>query len=864
MRRTSVRLLSRGAGAGVTAYAVGLGLSWVGGAVARELPKAMSAPVRELPPGLAGAVASQAGAMGVPLRWRTEAIGFSGTVRPLALLSSHGFAPLVVGLLPVMVAAVAAGVSARQAGGRWRTSIALAWAALTYGALCAAAAAVVEPSGMFAVRPEVGPSFLLGFGWTIVAGALALVVGRMLRSPATRVASVVRRRFGGRRGLALGAAGVVGVMVASAGVADAAPTPPPSPSGKGTFERAGVPGALDRLRSESGKSFTVVRDKQRGTPSMLAVNSPAAGGDVPKWMRANAAVFGVADPAAQLKPIRTDDNDKGRFQHFQQVIGGVSVRDAQVNVALSNDRSKVVAVGNGMRPDIAVPPTTPTVPAGTATATAVKQVRGGKAVGRPELQIYAPDPVAGRASVPGTLVWSVRVLGGAGAWDYLVDARRPGTVVTREQKSSDALYRQIWDEELDSEDHSINTNLRRKEGQAPTGEKELDDLYDYTGHAYDFYQHYFDRDGYDGHGALMMARLAKYSMEKPNAFWDGVKTVYAPGTVKDDIVVHEWTHAVTDSTSKLKYLNQSGALNEAFSDIMAVAERHLTGGDPDDWEIGAHTSISETPLRDMRNPTKWGSAGRSAQYGSTCMDNGGVHYNSGIINHAYYYATQKMSDWTATAVFYHAFTELLTANSQIKDAMVATVQMARTLYGNNSADAVQNAWWNVDVSADWEPPADPDCKKGGCFAHVAMSMDPKYKDDIDDLQIEMTWLRDNLLAPSYKGAQIEDAFYAVSPAMSFLTEADPALASKTAELSNLVRTLTLFHRTGWGAVQVPANFSDRLNSVARDYETAAIAADQPGVAERLKQEVGKVDLTPMNGKTIDDAMAYLKTALPPR
>ncbi|WP_051466904.1 M4 family metallopeptidase [Actinomadura oligospora] len=868
MRRTSVRLLSRGAGAGVTAYAVGLALAWVGGAVVRLLPGTLSAPVRELPSGLAGPVAMVAGAMGVPLHWRTEAIGFSGTVRPLSLVSSHGFAPLVVALLPVMAAAVAAGVSARRAGGRWRALVALVFAALSYGALCAGAAAVVEPSGMFAVRPEVGPSFLLGFGWTVVAGILALAVGRALRSPATWVARGLRRRFDKRRGLALGAAGVVGVLVASAGVADAAPTPPPGSGkpGKGTFERAGVPGALDRLRTESGKSFKVVRDEQRGTPSMLAVNSPVGGG-VPKWMRANAAVFGVADPMAQLKPIRTDDTDNGRFQHYQQVIGGVPVRGARVNVALSKDKTKVTTVANGMRPDIAAPPTSPTVPAGKAKATAARQVRGAKAMGRPELQIYAPDPVAGRASTSGTLVWSVRIAAGSRIWDYLVDARRPGTVVTRIQRSAEALDREVYEEVLDSADHDIDLVLRRKEGDGPSGDDEVDHLYDRNGATYDFFKDRFGRDSFDGHGAKMVSAVATHSMDgEDNAYWspDDQRTNFSPGMSTQDIVVHEWTHAVTSYTSDLEYRFQSGALNESFSDIMAISQRRLSGGDRLNWSIGygAKSGI----LRNMQFPENYGQPARASDYGPLCEneDHGGVHHNSGIPNRAFYNTVQYIGDDPASRVFYTAFTQLLTPGSGFKDAMLATVQAATDISPNLTA-STQLAWKQVGITADWvAPPTDPDCVTGGCFVHAAMAMDPKYADDIPDLKIEMTWLRDNLLQPSAPGTRIENAFYALSPAMSYLTQADPTLAAKTAELGNLVRTLTLFHRTGWGAVKVPTDFSDRLNGIVRDYQAAATAAGQTGVSDRLGKEVGAVDLTPMNGRTIDDAMAYLKTALPPR
>ena len=38
-----------------------------------------------------------------------------------------------------------------------------------------------------------------------------------------------------------------------------------------------------------------------------------------------------------------------------------------------------------------------------------------------------------------------------------------------------------------------------------------------------------------------------------------------------DVVAHEWTHGVTDFSSELIYRDESGALNEAFSDIMGAA-----------------------------------------------------------------------------------------------------------------------------------------------------------------------------------------------------------------------------------------------------------------------------------------------------
>ena len=53
----------------------------------------------------------------------------------------------------------------------------------------------------------------------------------------------------------------------------------------------------------------------------------------------------------------------------------------------------------------------------------------------------------------------------------------------------------------------------------------------------------------------------------PNAYWDGQATKYCNGVTSDDVVAHEWTHAVTELTSDLIYQWQPGALNEAYSDI---------------------------------------------------------------------------------------------------------------------------------------------------------------------------------------------------------------------------------------------------------------------------------------------------------
>jgi hypothetical protein len=63
-----------------------------------------------------------------------------------------------------------------------------------------------------------------------------------------------------------------------------------------------------------------------------------------------------------------------------------------------------------------------------------------------------------------------------------------------------------------------------------------------------------------------------------NAYWDGERAVFGTGMVDDDIVAHEWSHAYTEYTSGLHYFYQSGAINEAMSDIFGETVDILNTG----------------------------------------------------------------------------------------------------------------------------------------------------------------------------------------------------------------------------------------------------------------------------------------------
>ena len=117
--------------------------------------------------------------------------------------------------------------------------------------------------------------------------------------------------------------------------------------------------------------------------------------------------------------------------------------------------------------------------------------------------------------------------------------------------------------------------------------------------------------------------------------------VYGDPMVKAyDVAGHEFTHAITSNESRLEYYGESGAINEALSDIFGTAIEKYVNNGTFNWEIGEQTG---TTLRSMKDPTTVASP-----YGIPYPDdyrkfndlNGedkaGVHFNSSIINKVAY------------------------------------------------------------------------------------------------------------------------------------------------------------------------------------------------------------------------------------
>jgi len=208
----------------------------------------------------------------------------------------------------------------------------------------------------------------------------------------------------------------------------------------------------------------------------------------------------------------------------------------------------------------------------------------------------------------------------------------------------------------------------------------------------------------------------------PSFTLGGQLITYLAGAL--DVVAHELTHAVTSSTSNLIPSNESGALNESFSDIIGTSAEFFYKDlnaykPPADYIIGEDAFRAGRPgtldgIRSMSNPALYGDPDHYRNKYVGADDDGGLHTNSGIPNQAFYLAieggTNRTSRLSVTGVgatnrdqiekaFYRAFTLMLPANATFVTARSATTQAARDLYGANSRaeQAIDQAWNAVGV-----------------------------------------------------------------------------------------------------------------------------------------------------------------------
>ncbi|MFX3675391.1 MAG: M4 family metallopeptidase [Paenisporosarcina sp.] len=288
---------------------------------------------------------------------------------------------------------------------------------------------------------------------------------------------------------------------------------------------------------------------------------------------------------------------------------------------------------------------------------------------------------------------------------YLVDLTRGQGIFTYNASNRTRTPGTLW---LDAD------NVLNEAYDAPAV-----DAHAYAAQTFDYYKNVHSRNSYDGNGAQLISTV-HYGRNYNNAFWSGSQMVYGDGDGTQfiplsgalDVIAHELTHAVTDTTADLVYQNESGAINESMSDIFGTLVEYHFNNNPD-WLIGEDIytpATSGDALRSMEDPTVYGDPDHYSDRYVGTSDNGGVHWNSGISNKTAYLLSNGGTHYGVKVsgvgnaktekIFYRTLTQYLTPNTTFSQYRVATVQAATDLYGASSVEvsSVKAAFTAVGVN----------------------------------------------------------------------------------------------------------------------------------------------------------------------
>lgn len=307
----------------------------------------------------------------------------------------------------------------------------------------------------------------------------------------------------------------------------------------------------------------------------------------------------------------------------------------------------------------------------------------------------------------------------------------PSTVQPGEKEGK--ALRFTYDAKNKDKDADLPGTLVRSETTPPVDDKDINAIHDYGGQFRDFLHDVLKRNSIDDKG-MDLVQSAHVGKRFDNAGWDGEhnRMIYGDGDkilfntfIKSDVIGHEMAHGVTQYNSNLEYHNQSGALNESFSDCVGIAfKQHLLNQkaerDDSKWIIGEGVFtrlVGGKGLRDMLNP---GTAYQSKLIGNDPQpadmahykqmddnekgDFGGVHINSGIPNRAFAEAAIALggdTDDKALAIWYKTNQKFggdpKGPNTDFVTWANATVATAQELYGADAAAKVKASWETVGV-----------------------------------------------------------------------------------------------------------------------------------------------------------------------
>lgn len=513
---------------------------------------------------------------------------------------------------------------------------------------------------------------------------------------------------------ALSVVGVLSLVVPAS--AQAAPSPGAAPAA-GTSPAAA--GRQAKAADDLGKRLGGAKVAADGPGGLVTFIGSAPGKTLTGAKGSvRASAKGLIDEAADaigtspgsLNPVATTASQSGgHVVRYQQTYQGIPVFGGEVTVQLD-----AAGATRSLVSDVSADPAdeiTPAISSADATAAALAVTdktypgHGALSAASPKLWIYDPA-VIGASGLPGArLVWRTEVKAPEGEpirEIVLVDADNGGIALHFNQ-IAEAKDRKVCDaNNVAGAADRCGSGLPviRNEGGAAVALAEANTAYDYAGNTYDFYFSRFGRDSLNDAGMALYStvRHCEVGATCPyaNAFWSGAQMHYGETYAgADDVVGHELSHGVTEFSSNLFYYYQSGAINEALSDIFGEF-MDLTNGAGNDsagvrWLLGEDLPIGA--IRNMSNPPAFGDPDRmrSPNYYGAATDSGGVHTNSGVANKAAVLTTDGgtfngvtvagIGIDKAALIWYEAATGFLTSGSDYQVLDLGLVQACNNLVG---------------------------------------------------------------------------------------------------------------------------------------------------------------------------------------
>lgn len=261
----------------------------------------------------------------------------------------------------------------------------------------------------------------------------------------------------------------------------------------------------------------------------------------------------------------------------------------------------------------------------------------------------------------------------------------------------------VYKDQKGDYDYSLVYNTSEDKDKVGNAVSAMSNFYE----IYDYYKRVLERNSYDNAGAQIIVNVGlqndfiplSLNNEYENAYWvSGEKEFYFGShdgksfAIALDVAGHEFTHGVTSAIGVLKEDGETGALNEAYSDILGslIENKNFTIGE------------KLFTIRDMTNPTafempfekngKFYYPSDEIYYDKQFFkdnnigdvddyDDGGVHINCGVPDYAAYlmYKNNGFDNKEQMAKVWYNSLYLLTNTSNFEDAAIAVIQSAKML-----------------------------------------------------------------------------------------------------------------------------------------------------------------------------------------